>query len=406
MAVQAEPPSPQNQTTPDDPETEVDLAELGVVGRSLGTGGQAEVFELPAPWHQQVFKRYKPGIGVDAASMDQLIEWRVGLPKLARLSLDEHACWPLGRVVEKKATVGVLLNRAPENFSFVNRSNNRRLQELQHLFLVDRARKKGQTVLEPVDRIRVVRQLAELLRFFARHGIVHGDLSMKNLLWAAPGESETSMLFVLDCDGVRMGNRPAPLPDPVATPGWVDPRVERGEIRAHDEQSDLYALALAFYRCYYGQNGDIDGQASSVRCPVWPPTPPEIQSLLGRGLSHRPARPSAEEWIIALDALIAGLRDPANPLGASYRNPPTVEPRAQLQPVANPPGPRLRPQPRITRQSRLSPSILAVVIGLALGVIISLLLIVFVVEGEALGMSTSDQQPADYATFSQSLVLG
>ena len=343
--------------SPDDdlersPISEVDL---GSPGEELGTGGQATVHALTEARSHQVLKLYKPDVAVDVASLDASIAWRDALSEDDRRFLDERSCWPVARVTaedEEERTVGVVLNRLPEHFTVTLRSGRVRPRELQFLFLVERTRKLGVDVPEPPGRVAVLAELAKLLAFFDRNDIVHGDLSMKNVLWLATGpEGPTGAegsdgeagnapgVYLLDCDGARVGNQPPPLPI-VTTRGWTDPRLITGQIDAPDAQSEIYALALSFYRCYYGHVGDLDEDTVSVRIPTFPPADPQLLQMLAASLAIRRDRPPISEWLEALTRLGADLDNPESDLGRQYQAGPGFAP----EPLAHPqPGPISEP---------------------------------------------------------------
>ena len=364
----------------------IDVKQLDL-GDELGRGGQAVVVALSGDRDDEVFKRYLPRITVDSDALDALIVWRHGLRDEDREFLDERACWPSQRVVDGDTTVGVVIRRAPVRFLEMNKDGKTFLRELQRLFLVERMRKLGADVPEPLDRLRVVAQLAELLEFLGRHDVVHGDLSMKNVLWERPVPGRPAV-FLLDCDGARIGEQPAPLPA-VTTPGWSDPRIGKGEIRVHDAQSDLYALTLSFYRCYYGHQGSLDEQSTTIRVPQWPPIDQNILQLTTDGLSHRDNRPAAAAWLTALQTLIAEIENPVSELSRQYRElRPAEEVRNMSAPVladAGPPasGPAHKLVTPVGRNRSDSqwPVILAVAGGLAAGAVVAFVIITLFLTG-------------------------
>ncbi len=306
-----------------DLEPVMELDRVAQIGSQLGRGGQATVFEIPAD-PDLVFKRYNQGLPVDAGALDSLIEWRVNLDEEDRAMLDAHSCWPRARVTEEGTTVGVVFRKAPEHFNVELASGNVRLRELQYLFLVERSRKIGVDVPGPLERVRIVEQLAELMSFLQDHDVVHGDLSMKNVLWAMP-EGDVPAVFLLDCDGASVAGASAPLPQ-VTTPGWTDPRIISKEIRDPDTASDVYGLGLCFYRCYYGFLGEHDPTSTTLRLPTWPPVDEDLMTLTASTLSASSRRPSVTAWVDALSSLVNDLDDEETPLGAAYNDgQPTVE---------------------------------------------------------------------------------
>jgi hypothetical protein len=342
------------------------------IGAMLGSGGQAVgVYLLEGDHTGQVFKRYKASLEVNDVALDELIRWRKQLPTISRSALDLHVSWPRARVVDGGSTVGVLLSRAPGAFY---KTNSGSLRDLQSLYLVDRMRRRGEEVPEPDDRLRITLQLVNLLWFFSSHDVVHGDLSMKNILWCPPkpGDEHSPLIYLLDCDGAHFSGQDRPIPAVVTTPGWTDPRVETQVVPAHDAQSDLYALSLAIERCYFGRHSD-HGQGSIVDVPEWPPVRDDFLQLLRSGLSPDDRRPPPDEWVLPIHNLIAELDDPASEIGKRYRNPPS-----EVESPAPPPLPPKRPQRKAQRglqTPRPSRAVLAVLIGIVLGLVLSTLLL-------------------------------
>lgn len=298
----------------------VELAEIGGIGQRLGVGGQAEVLEL-AGHNNVVFKRYHRGHPVDGAALDRLILWRAStLTPEDRAYLDQRCCWPIRRVLENGATAGVILQRIPPAFMATLKSRNTKPRELSFLFLPDRAVKVGVVSPPPSVRARFLADLAGMIDFLGRNRIAHGDISMKNVLWDTPANNDEPFAFLLDCDGVLLGRDRAL--HHVATPGWADPRLGQRSDASPDRESDLYALGLAVYRCYFAQRGQLEMTDSSLRFPTTPPSPPEFQRSLARALSHRSGRTPAKVWQTQLLQLADALGDDSQstPLSEATRD--------------------------------------------------------------------------------------
>ncbi len=292
------------------------IEDLGPVGSELGKGGQASVFELE-DHPELVFKHYRPGLSIDSDALDELIGWRRGLDDADLKIVDAQTCWPRSRVVSDDQTVGVVFRRAPERFQVKLKSGNVKLRELQFLFLPGPSRRIGVDVPRAFPRAQVIGQLAELLAFLQDHGVVHGDLSMKNILWSHP-EQTLDAVFLLDCDGARANGSRSPLPQ-VTTPGWTDPRIIKGTISDPDSSSDVYGLGLCFYRCYYGSLGEHEPSNSTLKLPVYPPIDGPMMELTAATLSAGGERPSAKEWVAGLARMLADLSDESTPLGHAYQ---------------------------------------------------------------------------------------
>lgn len=198
-----------------------------------------------------VYKRYtKPESAPRRAVLDQLVAlgrgtgglWDASKPPssvLATINL------PVDVVLDDGgATIGVILPRIPAVFH----KPSGRPRGLESLIMV-RARPPAARA-----RVGVLFRLAECLRCLHAARLVHGDLSSKNVLWADPPKG-APLAYLIDCDGL-VPQDPPPTTG-YMTPMWTDPRLLAGRIKAHDQHSDWYALALAMYRGLLLEPGDL-----------------------------------------------------------------------------------------------------------------------------------------------------
>lgn len=268
----------------------VDVASLAV-GDEIGSGGQAVVHRVLTPqWPNMLVKLYGD-VTPDAQSLDALISWRGSLSDTDLEILDTTTSWPRARVVDGSRTIGVLIPEAPENF-WIDVRGSHRLNELSYLVFGERSRKLGLSVPAPYVRAAIVASLVAVMELFDRHGVVHGDISFKNLLWTS---SPSPACYLLDCDGVRLGDMPPALPH-VTTQHWTDPRLQAGAIRYPDLESDRLSLALVFYRSYFQARGDFTGGRISLAIPDVPSVNAALKEVLGRALVDSSPRPAASEW--------------------------------------------------------------------------------------------------------------
>ena len=147
-----------------------------------------------------------------------------------------------------------------------------------------------------IVRVPVLLRLAEILRRLDDDQLVHGDLSAKNIVWCAKPEPGA---YLIDCDGLHRHGTASP--HPVATSGWLDPRLADGHIQEHDHLSDRYALALAMYRGLLLNPGHLGKHNGRWQTPanIPPRLDPPIRRLLERGLDplDGQARPTAAAWV-------------------------------------------------------------------------------------------------------------
>lgn len=233
--------------------TTLDVARLGPLGRELGNGGQAIVYDLPGfalpdePPHL-VYKCYRQGMRPSTHAITKLISRRQGLAPGLRDRLDAITAWPLAAVVDGSGAdvLGVLMPRIPDAYfqDVVLPSGTPKavVREVQYLF-VEPGRNSRIHMPTPSDeqRLRICRDLADALAFLhsPELQIVFGDLNAKNELFRL-GADPTVML--VDCDAVRPRGATGPQPN---TPDWI-PSDPHEQLSA---RSDCYKLGLFILRC-------------------------------------------------------------------------------------------------------------------------------------------------------------
>lgn len=292
----------------------VDLAEVQV-GTELGSGGQATVHECHVAGReneQLLFKKYRGSVAaaIDVEALTALVAWPASLSKRERAIVARASSWPDSIVSDPSGqVVGVLLPRAPQHFfydaaaqSSTNGSTTPKLRELGNLILESRSRKIGMTSLSTEATLGMLQELASLLAVFHRRGVVHGDISMRNVLWSP---EDGGSCYLLDCDGAALHGRSAGE-QPAMTLGWTDPRVIDNEIDRPDQDSDLYALAAAVYRAHYRVRGAEPGDIDYDDLPDDPPISAKAVQLFQHAFVNGSNRPTASRWKKELDALLTG----------------------------------------------------------------------------------------------------
>lgn len=280
-----------------------------LVGEEIGRGGQASVFELVEPdlGLPMLYKQYL--VAVDQTALDRVIEWRTRLSDHDRGIVDKRTSWPRHRVVAGDRTVGVLIPRAPEPYTLPVRDTIR-LREISYLCHADRSRKLGIELPDAPTRLEILARLSEVFDVLQRNGVVHGDISFKNVLWATDPEPSA---YLLDCDSATIDGQPSALPM-ATTPHWTDPRLITGTISRSDLDSDRLALGLASYRVYFQTAGSLRDNDPRLPIPDHPPVDRRVTSLFERTLTMDTPRPHPEEWTV-LEDLAHDLREPSTDVG-------------------------------------------------------------------------------------------
>jgi len=333
-----------------------------VVGKSISQGGVGAIYRTSDP--RWVYKQYhSPDKAPPADKMERLV--KVGREVLFTQGLEIGAQpessinWPVDIVrAPDRKIVGCVLPAIPDRFFHPTLGTVNTLDFLVML----RAN-------PPSARFRmiVLMRMAEILAFVHAKGLVHGDVNPKNVAWTVDPEPAA---YLIDCDGMVPQNPPPKVG--VGAPNWTDPRVKDRIVPAHDQYSDWYCLALAFYRGLLLIPGSLgkDEQTGVWSAPSQIPADlnPRVAALMRRGLNNplNPAdRPQPAEWARAMfevyvvggkydDAALAKLDKtlnapkpkPATPPPNFTHLPHPGRPQPAHPHVAHPHAPKPTPPPR------------------------------------------------------------
>jgi hypothetical protein len=270
----------------------VELSTLQL-GKELGSGGQATVYELVGS--SEVVKLYHDHVPRDGARLAELIDWRTGLPDQGRNRLDAATCWPTQVVTEGGNAVGCKMPRLPDSFLVRLSTGLVRPREFQYLSRPADAAKLGIAHPDDAAVMKLCQSYASVLDVLERNGAAFGDISMRNLLWTVEPEPAVRLI---DCDGACLTGR-SPALTPVVTGGWEDHSQRHS---TPDRHSDRYKLALVIGRALFGDPdmrpapGQPEFDAVAARLGT------ELVSLFERSMSGpRETRPAPADWIAALD---------------------------------------------------------------------------------------------------------
>ncbi len=179
------------------------------------------------------------------------------------------------------------------------------------------------------ERLRVVALVARAVDHAHRQGVLHRDLKPQNVLMRdgatpvvvdfglARGADDES----LTVDGALLG-----------TPAYMAPEQLRGDVRAHDARTDVYALGVLLYEAVTGRrpfpdepSGELLGRVTRRAFP--PPTsirsdlPGALDVLCARCLEPDPALRPAGAAMLAddLERLLRGEPPTARPVSTARR---------------------------------------------------------------------------------------
>ena len=207
-----------------------------------------------------------------------------------------HICFPRDVIRSDDGRItGVVIPRAPEAF-FDEHGQPRHIDALMG------------TVEHPFGvRLLAARQLAAILEYLRKRGLVHGDIAPQNILVAESGD-----VFLLDCDGLDGGDNSCGIRRP-GSMGWRDPRAQnframpddppmKALISDHDLDSDAYALGLTVYRLICRSIAiapGVDGAPAPTGTRSASETLLRLMARDPRNASGR--RPMPSDWKSALD---------------------------------------------------------------------------------------------------------
>ena len=274
----------------------IDSSDLGPL-QQLASGGQGVVFAAPR-LHMQyasslVVKQYRKDLltSLDVAVLESMPAYLESLPFAEGMELLSQAAWPCRLVDDSGGVAGFVMPAIPDSFYLQMRMSSgmsRERGEFQHLLNSDDFLARKQIDLTDRRRYGLLREVAQALSVFHRHGIAVGDLSPKNLLFSY---DPALRVYFIDCDAMRFQGRS--VMRQLETPGWqvqaVNPREELGTVA-----SDSYKLGLLALRLLTGTQDTCNPVLLPRSVPV------DILQLIAAALSADPARRPAPGWIIPL----------------------------------------------------------------------------------------------------------
>lgn len=266
------------------------------IGRQLGHGGQAAVYEVLGD-ERMVYKKYFVPRRDIAAVRDVIESGPRVRKRLAGRGVD--LMWP-ARIIERDGVVqGIVMPRVPERYS-VNFAGPARGGRL--LLTLDHAVPRPSAVyrvadVSDEDRLAIVVLVAHFLEALHHEDLVYGDLSWRNFLFSL---SPSCGVLALDLDGVsRIGTRAVSA----HTPDWTDPHsTSSGLVDSFD--LDRYKFALLAHRMLLAKSLDarLPGVVGDEPIVGLSPTGGRaVRWLLGRASGGAGSRPQIAEWIAALE---------------------------------------------------------------------------------------------------------
>lgn len=242
-----------------------------------------------------VFKQYHNP--ADPEFNEQALQWlvaeRAGIAFEGR-AVDEWAAWPSAVVKDGAQAVGFLMRRVPVDFT-ITINGQAKLADLS--FVASQPRPLWAQVPLPSDEecVQLVHHLAGAMRALHQRGVVMGDISFLNVVWA---RTPSPRIMLLDCDGMRRGTDPPVLPQ-AETLDWEDPLAPSGSPPTIER--DRYKLALAVLRVLTRDLEATPTPTTRVELRgLSGPSTDRVLALLQAAAGPLALRPSASDWIAAL----------------------------------------------------------------------------------------------------------
>ena len=162
--------------------------------------------------------------------------------------------------------------------------------------------------LEPVDAVRIAREIADALAYAHAEGIVHRDIKPANVLLSQGHAvvADFGIARAVSASGTGQGLTQAGMA--VGTPTYMSPEQALGDPNV-DGRSDVYALGIVFYEMLAGNPPFVGStpqaivaQTLSRSVPKLARDPLGLQGVIERALAKEPKdRSSARELAAELE---------------------------------------------------------------------------------------------------------
>ncbi len=282
-----------------------DVPEGRVLGQENGESRIVYEVEGRPGWIAKIYRKPLPDAA--AATLRRLIHLPTLMSQPDMAVVDGSISWPVARIMDGTAVVGVVAAKAPDRFFVRLKTLSGAESDPTPLVLDwlmttgDKGARRGIRTVDPAVRLWAMARLLAVGVLFARHDIVYADWSYTNAFW----EQGTGEVFVIDMDTCAFTAR-----EWIESPGWEDPLFPGTARRPLTVHSDSYKLAVVTVRCLTGMRRDpMEAHTELVREIGRNAFTAALERALTAG--DPAARPGPAELVAALRTM-AGL-DPADP---------------------------------------------------------------------------------------------
>lgn len=306
----------------------------------LASGGEGVVYSMSGD-PALVYKEYKVTVRptLNATALQDLVDLPSSVPPEDWRHIASRSLWPQTLVTDGPVPVGFLMSRIDGRFyRRYGLGNNPKTVLCEWNYLVYQGSPVPPNMMSEIPRmdtratLRLIRDLAATVSILHRNGVVIGDLSGRNLVWA-PDE-----VVLLDCDSFRLDGRPGTTPSK-QSPGWIDPTIGSGDTT---QVSDVYKLGVAAYRALWHEPNRMP-DPGELRATARTDIPDVVVDLIASSVQPS-GRPTAKDWVESIERVnryagrpVIATRDPSGELARPNAASSTSVPLATQRPAAQRP---------------------------------------------------------------------
>lgn len=280
----------------------VSLQSLGKLS-ALGGGNEAQVSRVQSR-HGIAVKIYKPNVinELHLPSLEALLATIEGLDTHTRAKISERAAFPIELVTKKGKWIGFTMPLLADTFFARHgvKAMPKRVEldwnrlTMSHCWVGNPNMFSEIPIPTERQQLEIALSVSQTIAMLHRAGIIIGDISGRNLLWAL---QPTPLAYFLDTDSFRIQQMPGTT-TPKETDGWRDPELKG---QPTNFSSDLYKLALAISRIFFSS----EFSAASVNKPPTSMTNTSQQIFDHAKLAISSSqRADAESWTQLLSRLV------------------------------------------------------------------------------------------------------
>ena len=313
----------------------------------LASGGEGVVY-LIGNRPGDVYKEYKQIVRgqLNIAALRNLVGMLDQMAPQDRQHVMSRTAWPHTLVNTGAMTHGFLMEKvAPTYMRTYGLKTHQKsvLCEWTYLIYQSRALPANMAsnipIIDMPQKVNLIKDLAATMEILHRYGIVVGDMSGRNLLWA----SKPEQVFIIDCDSFRVDGQPGTT-EVKESPHFMDPH--RAKDQPTDHSSDVFKLGTAAFRAIW-QDAQGEPSAEEIKRTAPEGVPRGLVELIVASRGAKP-RPTVSEWVAGLNDMFKfggrPVLKPKDTTGQMVRPGPQAATHSVPPPPPPPAAPRERPR--------------------------------------------------------------